>query len=116
VRAGTATVTVTSKAVNVNGKEVSAKVKVTVVAKKPKQKVTKVAASVPKSLKVGQVVYVTGKYSSAKAAGVKVAYATKNYRVAVVDRAGRLVAKSKGKDVVTVKAGGKTKKYTITVK
>jgi hypothetical protein len=30
--------------------------------------------------------------------------------------AGRLIALNKGKEIVTVKAGGKTKKYTITVK
>jgi hypothetical protein len=117
VKAGTATVTVTTKAVDAKGKKVSASVKVKVVAKKPKSKVVKVsAAKVPKSMKLGQVSYITGKYSSAKATGVKVSYSTSKYHRVVVDKAGQLVAKSKGKDTLTVKAGGKTKKYTITVR
>jgi hypothetical protein len=115
VKKGTATITATTKAVDVKGKKVSAKLKVKVVTKKPKAKVTKVSASVPKSMRVGQVVYVTGKYSSAKATGVQVKYSSK-YQRAVVDKAGRIVGKSKGKDTITVKAGGKTKRYAVTVR
>jgi uncharacterized protein YjdB len=116
VKKGTATITVTSKAANAKGKQVSAKIKVKVVTKKPKSKVTKVTAKVPKSMKLGQVLYITGKYSSSKATGVKVSYSTSKYQRVVVDKTGRLLAKSKGKDTLTVKAGKKTKKYTITVK
>jgi hypothetical protein len=115
-KAGTVTITATSKQADAKGKKVSAKVKMKVVAKKPKTKVLKVWASVPKSLKLGQVVYITGKYSSTKAASVKVSYSSAKYQVAVVDRAGRLVAKSKGVDTITVKADKKVKKYKITVK
>jgi hypothetical protein len=116
VKKGTATITVTTKAIDAKGKQVSAKLKVKVVTKKPKSKVTKVSASVPKSMKLGQVVYITGKYSSSKAAGVKVSYSTSKYHRVVVDKAGQLVAKSKGKDTLTVKAGKKVKKYQVIVK
>jgi len=115
-KAGTVTITATTKAKAANGKALSAKIKVTVVKSKPKAKVTKVWATVPKSMKVGQTVYTTGKYSSGKATGVKVTYSTKKAKVVVVDKAGRLVAVSKGTDTVVVKAGGKTKTYKVTVR
>jgi hypothetical protein len=66
-------------------------------------------------LKVGQQVYITGKYSSAKAAAAKVSYSSVKYRVAVVDKAGWIVAKSKGTDTIIVKVGKKAKKYKIKV-
>jgi hypothetical protein len=117
VKKGTATITATSKAVNAKGKTVTAKLKVKVVTKKPKTKVTKVWANkVPKTMKLGQTVYITGKYSSTKATGVKVTYSTPKYHRVVVDKTGRLITKSKGKDTLVIKAGGKTKKYTITVR
>jgi hypothetical protein len=115
-KAGTVTITATVKQADAKGKRPSVQIKVKVVAKKPKTKVSKVWANVPKTLKVGQSVYVTGKYSSAKAASVKVSYSTSKYQVAVIDKAGRIVGKSKGTDTITVKAGKKSKKYKITVK
>ncbi|MDQ7992563.1 MAG: Ig-like domain-containing protein, partial [Propionicimonas sp.] len=56
------------------------------------------------------------KYSSSKAAGVKVSYTSSNGRVAVVDPVGRILAKAKGKAKITVKAAGKSRTYTVTVK
>jgi uncharacterized protein YjdB len=91
-------------------------VKVTVVARKPaRSAVTAVSAKVPKTLKVGQFVEVTGKWSPASATGVQVTYRSSNKAVAVVDKAGRITAKAPGKVKVTVKAGGKSKTYTVTV-
>jgi hypothetical protein len=115
-KAGRAVITFTSKARNAAGKQFSAKVTVTVVKSKPKAKLSKVTAKVPKTLKRGTSVYITGKYVSGKAAGVKVFYSSVRPDVAVVDSAGRIVGVSKGKDTIIVKAGKKTKRYTITVK
>lgn len=113
---GTATITVTTTQLTGAGKKATSKIKVTVVKKKPKSKVTKVSASVPKTMKTGQVVYVTGTYSSAKATGIKVTYKSSKSGVATVDPVGRIVAKAKGTVKITVKAGKKSKAYTVKVK
>jgi hypothetical protein len=115
-KAGKAVITFTSKVRNAAGKQLSAKVTVTVVKSKPKAKLSKVTAKVPKILKRGTSVYITGKYVSGKAAGVKVSYCSVKPDVAVVASAGRVVGVSKGRDSIVVKAGKKTKRYTITVK
>jgi len=117
-RAGVVTITATTKAKTASGKALSKSIKVTVVKKKPKAKVAAVKASVPKTMKLGQTAYITGKYRSAKAkaTGVRVTYSTSRPNVVEVDEAGRLVAVSKGTDTVIVKAGGKTKKYTVRVR
>jgi hypothetical protein len=95
----------------------TAKIKVTVVAKRPsKAAVTAVSASgVPRTLAVGASTFIAGSYKPATAVSAKVAYASSNAAVLTVDKAGRLVAKAAGKATVTVKAGSKTKKYTVTV-
>ncbi|MEA5119317.1 MAG: Ig-like domain-containing protein, partial [Propionicimonas sp.] len=113
---GTATITVTSTKANAAGKKVTAKVKVTVVKKKPKAKVTKVSASVPKTMAVGKTAYITGKYSSAKATGIKVTYKSSKTKVATIDKVGRIQAKAKGTVKITVRAGSKSKTYTVKVK
>jgi hypothetical protein len=115
-KAGKVVITFTSKAKNAAGKQLSTEVTVTVAKAKPKAKLSKVTAKVPKTLRRGASVYVTGKYVSGKAAGVKVSYSSVRPDVAVVDSAGRIVGVSKGKDTIIVKAGKKTKRYTITVK
>lgn len=115
-RTGTVTITVTAKDRSVKGKKLSAKIKVKVVAKKPKAKVTKVMANVPRSMKLGKIAYVTGRYKSAKATGIRVTYASSNRKVVTVDKVGRLVAKGKGTARVTVRAGGKKVTYRVTVR
>ncbi|MCW5950919.1 MAG: FIVAR domain-containing protein [Propionibacteriaceae bacterium] len=115
-KTGTVTITASATQANAAGKKLTVSIKVTVVSKKPKSKVTKVTASVPKTMSVGQVLYITGKYSSAKATGVKVTYSTSKPGIVDVDKVGRLVAKAKGTDYVKVKAGGKTATYKVTVK
>jgi uncharacterized protein YjdB len=47
---------------------------------------------------------------------VKVTYTSLQSGRAGIDSVGRLTGVSKGKDTIVVKAGGKTAKYTITVK
>jgi hypothetical protein len=117
LKAGTATITAKAKKKDADGKLQQATIKVTVVKKAPKAKVTKVSATkVPKTMKVGQVVYITGTYAAKNAAGVKVKYSTAKYSIVSVDKAGRLVAGQKGTDTLTIKAGKKTVKYKITVK
>ncbi|MDR1151290.1 MAG: glycoside hydrolase family 3 C-terminal domain-containing protein, partial [Bifidobacteriaceae bacterium] len=108
-KAGKATLTVTT------GNK-SAKVSVRVVAKKPaKATVTSVSASVPSTLKVGASAYVTGAYKPATATSVKVTYTSSAPTVVAVDAAGGLVAKAAGTAKITVKAGGKSKAYTVKV-
>jgi hypothetical protein len=55
-----------------------------------------------------------GSYSGS-AQSVKVSYSTQKYLVATVDSVGRLKGLTKGTETVVVKAGGKTKKYTVKV-
>ncbi len=112
---GTTTITVATIAAGSSGEKLVTAIKVTVVKKKPKAKVTKVKASVPAQLKLGEVLYITGTYSSAKATGVKVSYSTSKPDIVVIDKVGRLVAKTRGTEYVKVKAGGKTKAYKVTV-
>lgn len=114
-KTGTVTITVTSTRPGTSGKKLSTSIKVTVVKAKAKSKVTKVTASVPRSIKAGQSAYITGKYVSSKATGVKVTYGSSSSSVATVDVAGRIVAKKKGTVKITVKAGGKSKTYTVSV-
>jgi uncharacterized protein YjdB len=58
---------------------------------------------------------VTGKYSPSKATGVKVTFASKNKSVATIDQYGRLAAVKAGSAKIVVKAGGKSKTYTLKV-
>jgi beta-glucosidase len=114
-KTGTVTITVTSKETASTGKKLSASVKVYVVSKASKSKVTKVSATVPTTLSVGGVAYVTGTYSPSTATGVAVTYSSSSTSVATIDKAGRLLAKAHGTTTVSVKAGGKTTKHTVTV-
>jgi uncharacterized protein YjdB len=110
-KAGKATITIGSA----SGK--TTKVKVTVLAAKPaKAKVSKVSAAVPKTMVAGQSKAVTGKYAPARAIKAKVSYVSSNPAVASIDKYGMLTAHKAGKAVVKVKAGSKTKSYTLTVK
>jgi hypothetical protein len=116
LKPGTARITATSKDKNVKGKSLSASYSVKVVKKVSKSKVKSVSLPrIPKTMKVGQVLWLTGSYT-AGVQQVRVTYSSQVFRVATIDQAGRLIALNKGKEIVTVKAGGKTKKYTITVK
>jgi uncharacterized protein YjdB len=99
--------------VSAGGKK--ATVNVTVLAKKSNAKVTSVTANVPKTLAVGAAASVSATYKSAKVAKVKVAYKSSAPGVAAIDSAGRLVAKAPGTAKITVKAGTKSKAYTVTV-
>jgi hypothetical protein len=116
LKPGLVKITATSKLANAKGKKVSASYTVRVVKKASKAKVKAVTLpKLPKSMKVGQTLWLTGSYSTG-IQSVRVTYSTKSFRIATIDQAGRLIALNKGKETVTVKAGGKTKKYTLTVK
>jgi hypothetical protein len=96
----------------------TAKVKVTVVAKAPakaKNKVRAVRANVPPTLAAGEVRYVTATWRPHAATGVTAHYSSSNKAVARVDRAGRITAKSPGTTSIRVKAGAATKRYVLTV-
>ncbi|MDR0433205.1 MAG: glycoside hydrolase family 3 C-terminal domain-containing protein [Bifidobacteriaceae bacterium] len=108
-KAGTAKIKATS-----GGK--SATITVRVVAKKPaKSAVTSVSASVPASVKVGATAYVTASYKPAKAVSAKVSYSSSAPAIVSVDSTGRLVGLAEGTAKITVKAGSKSKAYTVTV-
>jgi hypothetical protein len=115
-RTGTVKITATTVLGSASGRKLSASIAVTVVKSKGKAKVTRVSAGVPKSMKKGRSVYVTGRYSSSKVTGVKVTYRSSRPSVAQVDAAGRILALSKGKVKITVKAGTKAKTYTLVVR
>jgi uncharacterized protein YjdB len=89
-----------------------------VVKKGTKTKVTKLTLpGVPKTLKVGQTLWLTASYTAkGNSKPVKVTYTSLQSGRAGIDSVGRLTGVSKGKDTIVVKAGGKTVKYTITVK
>ncbi|MDR1151023.1 MAG: glycoside hydrolase family 3 C-terminal domain-containing protein, partial [Bifidobacteriaceae bacterium] len=109
-KAGSAKITA-----KVGGK--SATITVKVLAKKPaKSAVTSVKATVPADLAIGASADIAASYSPATATSVKVTYASSATDVASVDSAGHLVAKAAGTATITVKAGGKSKAYTVTVK
>jgi hypothetical protein len=115
-KTGTVTITVTTRELNAAGKKLSASIRVTVVKSKGKAKVSKVTASVPKTMKLGQTAYITGKYTSVKATGVKVKYTSSKPDIVIIDKTGRMIAVSKGTEHIKITAGGKTKTYKITVK
>ncbi len=115
-KTGKVTITVTSVKSGTSGKKVSTRITVRVVSTKSKAKVRTVRASVPRSMKVGQSAFITGRYSPAKATGVKVTYRSSRAGVAQIDVAGRIVAKKKGAAKITVRAGGKSRTYSVTVR
>jgi hypothetical protein len=95
------------------------KVSVRVVAPTAKARATKVtavtASGVKRTMKAGQVAWITGKPLPGSAAGATVAFSSSNPAVIAVDAAGKLTAKHPGKAVLTIKSAKKTKKYTIKV-
>jgi uncharacterized protein YjdB len=112
-RAGKATVTARSS----NGKV--SRITVKVVAKRPaasKAKVKKVKATgIIKKRKVGQVTYANPVYTPSTAISVKVTYRSSKPSVASVDKRGRILAKKVGTARIRIKAGTKSKVYTIKV-
>ncbi|WP_244928987.1 Ig-like domain-containing protein [Nocardioides sp. W7] len=115
-RTGKVAITAISVRPGASGTKLSARIKVTVVGTRSKAKVSRVRAVVPKSMKVGQSVYVTGRYAPANATGVKVTYRSSATGVAEIDAAGRILAKRKGAARIVVKAGGRTTTYTIRIR
>jgi hypothetical protein len=114
-KAGSVIITATTVQTNSGGRKLSAGIRVLVVKSKSKAKVTTVSAPVPRTMVRGQAGYVTGTYLSAKATGVKVTYSSSNASVAAVDQAGRILARNAGTVRITVRAGGKSGTYTLTV-
>ncbi len=108
VKTGKATITVTSK----DGKK-KARCKVTVVARA--SKVKRLAPFKPMGLLVGGTVQVKPKVTPTRATGVVPKFASSRKSVAVIDKAGVVTALKPGATIITVKAGGKTRKFTLTV-
>jgi hypothetical protein len=107
--------TVTAKAPN--GK--TAKIVIKVIKKKPKKSKARIksvrATGFAEELKVGQVTYAYGKYSPATAVSAKIRYSSSKPAVATITAAGRIKAWKPGKTKIRVRAGTKSKRYTITV-
>ncbi|MDQ6523191.1 Ig-like domain-containing protein [Nocardioides sp. LHD-245] len=114
-RAGKATITATTVGTDASGQRLSTSITARVVTSKPKAKVTKVRAVVPRRMQVGQSVFITGRYRSAKATGVTVTYRSSRPGVADVDAAGRILATSPGVVTITVRAGDRSKRYRVRV-
>jgi uncharacterized protein YjdB len=109
-KAGTAKITATA----LNGK---AKITFTVKVVKKALKLKKVAFSKPpKSLTKGKTAVLKVKLTPAKATGIKVTFKSSKPGVLKADKAGKLYAAKKGTAKITVKAGGKSKVVTVTVK
>ncbi|NLW79766.1 MAG: hypothetical protein GXY32_10205 [Ruminococcaceae bacterium] len=107
-KAGKATITATTE----SGE--SDTLKVTVVAKAVK--VTRVAISGSKKpLDVGKTAQLKAKISPSKATNAAVTWKSSKPSVLHVDKAGKITALKEGKATITLKAGGKTAKVTITV-
>ncbi|MDR3225995.1 MAG: putative Ig domain-containing protein, partial [Clostridiales Family XIII bacterium] len=97
-----------------NGK--SKTIKIYVVPKSKKLKKFKIKGA-PKKMAIGQVKQLKFKLTTKTATNLKVKFKSSKPSVISVDKAGKLVAKKKGKAVITVKMGGKTvKTKKITVK
>ena len=111
-KAGGKSTTIT--ATSVDGKFV-AKTTVYVVKKAVKLKSVKVPASGTTGVVVGGTMSVKASWSPAKATGVVPVFASSDVGVAVVDAAGVVTGLSAGKATISVKAGGKTKKFVLTV-
>lgn len=108
VKAGKAVLTVKLA----SGKQLKAKVKV----QKGTVKTSKVTvAERSKVLKKGKS-YKIKALISPLTSQEKVTYSTSNKKVATVSKTGKVVAKKKGKVVITVKSGKKNAKVKITVK
>jgi uncharacterized protein YjdB len=128
----TKALTVSAKGVMKAGKKIKKKttVKVTVTAENGKNMVIKVyvvpkakklkkfkITGAPKKLKLGQIKQLKFKLTAKTATNLNVTFKSSKSSVISVDKAGKLVAKKKGKAVITVKMGGKTvKTKKITVK
>jgi hypothetical protein len=80
-------------------------------------KIARVSArGVPRTMNVGAVAWLTGKYSPARAQGAKVTFTSSAPGVITADRTGRITAVGAGKATITVKAAGVSKKYTVRVR
>jgi uncharacterized protein YjdB len=108
-RTGTAVVTAEA-----GGKTATITVRVLTKAQATKT-VTKVKATVPRTIKTGGVAYVTGTYTPARATGAKVTYTSSKPSVATIDKYGVLTARAPGRAKITVKAGSKKAVYTLKV-
>jgi uncharacterized repeat protein (TIGR02543 family) len=113
VKTGSATITVASARDGSNGKPVTAKVKIRVVAKA--RAITAASANVPKTLKVGKQVALKAKWTKSTATPVRVTFRSSNPQIAKVDRTGLLQAIRPGVAKIKVTVGAKTKVYTVRV-
>ncbi len=107
-KVGKATITVTST----DGKK-TARCKVVVAAKATKIK--SLAAFKTVGLLVGKTMQIKPKVTPAKATGIVYIYKSSKKTVASIDKAGVITAHKKGTTTITVKAGSKTQKFTVTV-
>ncbi len=109
LKTGKARIVVTSQ----DGKKKAA-CTIIVVAKTLKVKALKSFS--PLTLTVGKTKQIKAKVTPAKATGVMPAYSSSNKKVATIDKAGVITAHKKGTTTITVRAGGKTKTFKVTVR
>jgi hypothetical protein len=112
LKVGSATITATSQLTDSKGKKLSVKIKVKVV--KKAKKVAKVSAKIPKSMRVGSTGTITAGWTKGATPG-QVVFTSGDWSVAKVDRTGRITALAAGTVKIRVRAGTKSKWYTIRV-
>ncbi|MDR1710321.1 MAG: Ig-like domain-containing protein [Propionibacteriaceae bacterium] len=111
--AGLVQITASSQTPGADGQPVTVQIQVQVVSKPSSVKSTK--ADVPKTLAPGETVWINATWSKASAAPGKVTFSTSNKKIATVDKAGKLTAVAPGTVKIKVKAGSKSKTYTVRV-
>jgi len=93
----------------------TAKCKVYVVTKAVKIKSLTITPGKATGLLVGRTMQVKATVKPTKATGIVPTFASSNKAVATIDRAGVITALAKGKTTITVKAGSKSKSFSLTV-
>lgn len=113
VAVGTATITASSRTMGADGEPVKVEVAVTVVSKS--RGVSKAYATVPEAMMPGDVAQVVPTWTKPEATPGTVTFSSSNKKIAVVDKAGKLQALAAGTVKIKVKAGSKSRSYTVKV-
>ncbi|MDR1710319.1 MAG: FIVAR domain-containing protein [Propionibacteriaceae bacterium] len=110
---GTATITASSATPGADGFAVTAEIQVNVVSKSASVK--SVTADIPKDLAPSQIMFIHAAWSKDTATPGKVTFSSSNKKIATVDKAGKVTAVGSGTVKIKVKAGSKSKSYSVRV-
>jgi len=93
----------------------TAKCKVYVVSKTIKMKSFTISPSKATGLLIGKTLQVKAKFKPSNATGIVPKFSSSNTYIATIDKTGVITTHSPGKTTIKVSAGGKTKKFVLTV-